>query len=129
MAKVVELIGVYDADGTPWGEVRYWLGAGLGRTHCALCDITHGSLREKPEWRDRRDALPAPFRTVHRDEVPDDVESMVSDLPAVFARTDEGVVVLLDRTALDACDGDPDALATAVRAAMTEIDRTMPGGP
>jgi hypothetical protein len=129
MATVVELIGVYDADGTPWGEVRYWLGARLGRTHCALCDITHGVLREKSEWRECRDTLPVPFRTVHRDEVPDDVEPVMSDLPAVFARTADAVVVLLDGTALDACDGDPDALADAVRTAMAEVERTGSSAP
>ena len=31
---VRELIGVYDADGTLIGEVRYRIGARLGRTHC-----------------------------------------------------------------------------------------------
>jgi hypothetical protein len=43
--RVVRLVGVYDADGTPRGEIAYWVGARLGRTHCALCDITHGPWR------------------------------------------------------------------------------------
>jgi len=52
MADTVrELIGVYDADGTLLGEARYWIGARLGRAHCALCDITHGLFTERADWR------------------------------------------------------------------------------
>ena len=40
---VRELIGVYDADATLWGEVSYWVGARLGQRHCSLCDIMHRS--------------------------------------------------------------------------------------
>ncbi len=45
------LVGVYHADGTLLGEVSYFVGARLGRAHCSLCDITHGLVRERPEWR------------------------------------------------------------------------------
>ena len=44
---VRELIGVYDADGTLLGEARYWIGARLGQTHRALCDID-GAHRKSP---------------------------------------------------------------------------------
>ena len=43
--QIVRLIGVYDANGTLSGELAYWIGARLGRRHCSLCDITHGSVR------------------------------------------------------------------------------------
>ena len=33
------------------GEARYWIGARLGRAHCALCDITHGLFTERDDWR------------------------------------------------------------------------------
>ena len=54
---VRELIGVYDADGTLLGEARYWIGARLGRTHCSLCEITHGLFTERADWRVRGYAL------------------------------------------------------------------------
>jgi hypothetical protein len=59
---VRELIGVYAADGTPLGEARYWIGARLGRTHCALCEITHGLFTERADWRRCRDQLEVGFR-------------------------------------------------------------------
>ena len=49
--RIVRLVGVYDADSTLRGELSYWVGARLGRRHCSLCKITHGSVRQRPEWK------------------------------------------------------------------------------
>lgn len=54
MVSLRRVIGVYDADGTAWGELRYWIGARVGRAHCSLCDITHGLVHERAEWRAAR---------------------------------------------------------------------------
>jgi hypothetical protein len=117
---VVALTGVYHADGTVIGELRYWIGARLGRTHCALCDITHGSVREKPEWRARRDGLPVPFAAVHLDERTQ-AQRAVSDgrTPCVLAQTAAGEVELLIGAAeLEGCAGEPQALVAAITAAL-----------
>jgi len=49
--RIVRLVGVYDADSTLRGEISYWVGVRLGRRHCSPCDITHGSVRQRPEWK------------------------------------------------------------------------------
>ena len=121
-ATIVALTGVYDADGTLVGELRYWFGARLGRTHCALCDITHGSVRERPEWRACRDDLSVPFTTVHRDEQTDAVAAATSGAyPAVVATLDDGTTVrILDGPALVRAADAPDrpaALVAAIEAA------------
>jgi hypothetical protein len=120
--KVVRrLIGVYDADGTVLGEVSYFVGARLGRAHCALCDITHGLVRERTEWRAARGDLPVEFVTYHRDDQPDDVRVAIGDrLPAVVAETASGVIVLLDGDDLEACGGDPQSLIAEVRRAVAD---------
>ena len=69
--RIVRLVGVYDADSTLRGELAYWVGARLGRRHCSLCDITHGSVRQRPEWKTCRAELPVPFDTFHRNDQPD----------------------------------------------------------
>ena len=117
---VRELIGVYDADGTLLGEARYWIGARLGRTHCALCEITHGLFTERADWRRCRDRLDVEFRTFHRNDAPADVLAAGSAPPFVIARTDRGLVVLLGPAELDACSGDVEEFSQALSRACAE---------
>ena len=118
-ARVNRLIGVYDADGTLRGELAYWVGARLGRAHCALCDITHGLFRERSDWKACRGGLPVPFDTFHRDDQPDAVRDAMGDLaPVVVAETVGGIVGLLAPAELDACGGSVDRLADAVERAI-----------
>jgi hypothetical protein len=117
--RVQRIIGVYAAEGTRRGEVSYWIGARLGRTHCALCDITHGTFREKAAWRTCRDSVPVPVEMYHRDDQPEAVRSATGGVdPVVVAETDGGVVVLLGPDAVAACDASPDALVDAIGAAV-----------
>jgi hypothetical protein len=111
----VRLIGVYDADGTFRGEVAYWIGARLGRRHCALCDITHGVFSERADWQTCRAELPVPFDTYHRNDMPEAVRQLGVTLPAVFVETDAGVEALLGAEVLAACAADPEALVSAMR--------------
>ena len=117
---VRELIGVYDADGTLLGEVRYWIGARLGRTHCGLCEITHGLFTERTDWQRCRDELDVEFRTYHRNDAPADVLAAGSPAPFVVARTDRGLVALLGPAELDACAGDVEAFSRALSRACAE---------
>jgi len=118
MESIVRLIGVYDADGTVVGELSYWIRARLGRAHCSLCDITHGSVRAKPEWTTCRQSLAIPFDTYHRNDQPDRVRVATAEhLPAVVAETTTELIVLLDPEALVACDGSLDAMFNALQSA------------
>jgi hypothetical protein len=115
VTRIVELVGVYDADHTLRGELTYWVGARLGRRHCALCDITHGLFRRRADWDACAAGLPVPFRAFHRDDQPADVRAAAQGTaPVVVARTDADLVVLLDPSALEACAGSPEALVTAL---------------
>ena len=113
--RILELIGVYDADGSIVGEIRYWVGARFGRAHCALCDITHGPFRSRPEWRALREVLPVDFSTWHRDDAPADVvEACGATFPVVLARVPGEILVLLDGVALKGLGGDVQRLADAI---------------
>ena len=77
---VTRLVGVYDADGGLLGEAAYVWGKVRGTRHCALCDITHGRVRRKPEW-DRMVAdLGVPVDLLHLDEMPPDVREAAMKL-------------------------------------------------
>jgi hypothetical protein len=124
---LVRLVGVYDADHTLRGELSYWIGARLGRAHCALCDITHGLVRERDDWKQCRPSFAVPFDTFHRDDQPEAVRRAVGHaLPAVVAETDEGVVALLDPAALEACHGSVDVFRTAVDGALDRSGLVIP---
>ena len=117
-SRVRRLIGVYNANGTLRGELTYWIGAKLGRAHCALCDITHGGIRERPEWASCRARLRVAFDTFHLDDQPSDVRQFLHGAaPAVVADTDAGLVLLLGADELAACDGSPEGLAAAIESA------------
>ena len=81
-----ELIGVYHADGGLLGELRYVLGKARGTAHCALCDITHGSVRRKPEWDSACADFPIPIRLVHLNErTAAEVDACTIGTPTVLA--------------------------------------------
>lgn len=127
---VTELIGVYDADGTLRGEVAYVVGKLLGSAHCALCDITHGPLRERPGWRRCRDGLPVPFRTFHRNDQPDAVRPVTDGrLPAVVAVTDRGPVLLVGAEELAGCASSPERLVAAIDGATARLGLTFARSP
>jgi hypothetical protein len=113
--RVVRLIGVYHASGTPWGELSYWLKCHVGGRHCSLCDITHGSVREKAEWKQCRARLPVPFETVHLNERDDHLRAFTDDrTPCVVAATPGGLVMVVDDDELRSCSGSPNSLIDAI---------------
>ena len=124
---ITRLIGVYDADGTVLGEISYFVKARLGQAHCALCDITHGLVRERSDWRAARDGLPVEFVAFHRDDQPPPVRAASAGrLPAVVAELgDDGHVVLLDGEELESCAGDPSAFVARLRAAADDHGLTL----
>ena len=123
--QIIRLVGVYDADNTLRGEVSYWIGARLGRRHCSLCEITHGSVRQRPEWKACRAGLPVPFETFHRDDQPHAVRDVAgARAPVVVAETVAGHVLLLDPAALDACEGSIDRLVDAIEQAAARCGLT-----
>lgn len=111
------LVGVYHASGTPWGEISYWLKARFGGTHCSLCDITHGSVREKSEWRECRSRLPVEMTTVHLDERSEELRTFTDGrTPCVVAETTRGLVMLVADDELRSCEGSPGCLVAAIDA-------------
>ena len=124
---MTEFVGVYDADGTVRGELAYWVGARFGVRHCSLCELTHGTFREREDWRVCRSELPVPFHTYHRDDQPADVRAAaVGAYPIVVARTAAGVVSLLGPAELERCNGDLVRFVDALLGAVTQAGLLLP---
>ena len=123
--RIVRLVGVYDADSSLRGELTYWVGARFGRRHCSLCEITHGSVRPRPEWKACQTGLPVPFDTFHRNDQPEPIRTAAGGrAPVVVAETDTGHVLLLASSDLDACDGSIDRLVEAINRTVTRVGLT-----
>lgn len=119
---VVEVVGVYDADGGVLGEISYVIGHTLGRTECSLCSVTHGSLRRKPQWDEMVAGLEIPVRLVHRNETSADERTAyaMTGLPAVLGvRADGTHTVLLGPTMLRATNGSVTEFAVGLREALS----------
>ena len=127
MPAIIRLIGVYNAKGTLSGELAYFVGKRLGRAHCALCDVTHGLVRERKDWQASRTRLPVPFETYHLDDVPAAVRAGFDEAPVVLAETHDGVTVLLAAGELEACHGDPERLVAAIEASVIAHELSWPG--
>lgn len=94
--RPTELIGVYHADGGVIGELRYVIGKARGNAHCALCDITHGSVRRKREWDHACGAFDIPIRLVHLNErSADETVACTLGTPTVLARWADGTMTSL----------------------------------
>jgi len=105
-SNVTEFIGVYDADSTLIGEVSYWIGARLGRTHCSLCELTHGLFTQKSEWKACTKELLVPFHAFHRNDAPADVLAAINGaFPAVLVRTNNGLSTVLTKSELEKFEG------------------------
>lgn len=127
-SRIVRLVGVYDADATFRGELTYWVGARLGRRHCSLCDITHGSFRVRSEWTECRTGMPVPFDTFHRNDQPPAIRSAAGGLaPVVIAETAERHVLLLTPADLETCDGSIELLMGAIENAVVQHSLSWTG--
>jgi hypothetical protein len=129
-AVIARLVGVYDADGSVLGELSYFVRARFGAAHCALCDITHGRVRERRDWRDARARLPVPVDLFHRDDQPEAVrEAGGASPPVVVAETtDDRLVLLLERADLERCAGSPPLLVEAIETAVATCGLDWPSG-
>jgi hypothetical protein len=118
--SVTCLVGVYDADGGLLGEAAYVWGKVRGTRHCALCDITHGLVRRRPEWAHLAADLGIPVDLLHLDEMPPDVRQAVAacGAPVVLARTAAGLRPLVVGADLDALDGSVARFGDVLRARL-----------
>jgi hypothetical protein len=121
--RVEEYVGVYHADGGLVGETKYFFGHLFGRVHCSLCDITHSPVRRKKAWDELAASLGAPFRLYHLNDMPADVAAVVARVgsPAVMARTDAGLVVLVDAGRLERMDGSVEAFRVELARAAQAV--------
>lgn len=113
-SPITRVIGVYDAEGSLRGEISYLLRRTFAGRHCALCDITHGSVRMRSSWEKCTGDFTArhgvAVHLAHLDDAPRSVLDQANfKAPAVYLERLDGTVELLMTAAdLAACENSPD---------------------
>ncbi len=119
--SIVEVVGVYNADGGVLGELAYVVGHVLGRAECSLCDVTHGGVRRRPEWDEMVAGLPVPVRLVHRNETTaaERDAAAAAGLPVLLGvRADGTLTPLVPASRLAAARGSVADVGEAIRSAL-----------
>lgn len=100
------IVGIYHADGSFLGDLRYALGL-LRGLHCSLCEISHGGLRMKSEFSRWMDARKEQVEMLHLDEQPTDLSAFTAGkTPCVVVDRGAGWELLLSHEDLRSCAGD-----------------------
>jgi len=106
MATFQKLIGIYNAKGSLIGELQYFLGKIRGTAHCALCDITHGKLKEKNEFKKCKEDLEIPLELLHLDELNTELEKFGNDAPCIIGKNVGGYELIITAKELESCKSD-----------------------
>lgn len=111
-----KLILIYNGDMSLKGGLEY-VGQLLRKapSECALCDITHHTVREKGEWQQCRVDLGLPIETHYRNKLSATLQPFADQLPCVLVETSDGIQMLLDRDVLATCQGEVAKLESLIR--------------
>lgn len=118
-----KIIGIYNANGSLLGEMRYVFDKIFFKKHCALCDITHGmSYKAKSTWLEQVERFPIPIETLHLDEISDDIRQVVADkVPCLVMVEGDSINIVMSTEELQACDSDPHLFFKRLRVNVDEV--------
>lgn len=120
-SKVVKFIGVYDADNTIVGELRYLFGKLFGTSSCALCDLTHGTkLKGRADFKTCVASLPVPVELFHRNDQPTIIRALTeTNVPCIVAQRSDGTFTMaVEADELETCSKDVDKLGALLFALL-----------
>tara|TARA_Y100001968_G_scaffold331567_1_gene386668 strand:- start:4765 stop:5127 length:363 start_codon:yes stop_codon:yes gene_type:complete len=109
--KFEKLIGIYNAKGSLIGELQYFWGKIRGTAHCALCDITHGKLKEKDSFKKCKEELNIPFELLHLDELNSELEKFIDNAPCVIGKNDNGFSIIITSEELEKCQSNVESFS------------------
>jgi len=103
---ITKLIGIYDADGGIFGEIKYFYNKIFSNNHCSLCNITHGSSKNKKEWGECKKRLPIPIDFIHLNERNESIKKYTEDAtPCIIGKTATGYITIIGKSDLESCKG------------------------
>ena len=88
---------IYNAKGSFFGEISYFLKKLSGRDKCKLCDLSHNLIFQRKSWDDFLKKLDRPYRVLHINELPDSIKQLNLNYPSILLEKDGSFEVLVSR--------------------------------
>ena len=88
---------IYNADGSFFGEIRYFLKKLSGRDKCKLCDLSHTLIFQKKSWEDFLKKLDRPYRVLHINELPESIKQLNLNYPSILLEKDDSLEEIISR--------------------------------
>ena len=118
----MHLIGIYDADASVTGEIRYLLRKVFSNDTCALCELTHGwNPLGKTAWRNWKGSAPS-VRWLHRDQLPPEkLKAIAGDIPCLALEKNNGLHVFISSKEIESCGNDVGLLRAFIDAKLEAL--------
>ena len=119
---MTRIVGVYNADGSILGELKFTMGKITGKSDCGLCDLTHGwNPLGKPSWRNACSASSVEIELVHRDEITSGQNEVAGDLPAVIIQLGETWMKLMSAEDISSFKGNSSGFLAEINRLVSEL--------
>ena len=95
---------IYNADGSFFGEINYFLKKLSGRDKCKLCDLSHNFILQRKSWDDFLKELDRPHRVLHKNELPESIKQLNLNYPSILLEKDDSFEELISRKDFEQID-------------------------
>ena len=105
------MFGIYNADGSLLGELRYSISKVVGKSSCSLCELTHGwNPFGKRKWKTVCKSSDLNIQLIHRDEATESQLKTAADLPSFITESDGGWVQMMGASQINKFKNRPSEL-------------------
>tara|TARA_B100001287_G_scaffold257916_1_gene243886 strand:- start:298 stop:660 length:363 start_codon:yes stop_codon:yes gene_type:complete len=108
---------IYNANGSFFGEINYFINKLIGREKCSLCELSHNIFFKRRSWELFLEELDSPYKVLHANEVTNDIKELNLDYPCVVSKKDDSFSILIshnDFTNIDSIDDLRNALGKSL---------------
>ena len=113
------VFGIYNADGTFFGELGYVIAKLVGKKSCSLCDVTHGwNPFGKRQWIELCKSSSLEIQLIHRDEATESQLQAAADLPSFITESQEGWTQIMASTQITKLKNQPETIVLMLEDAI-----------
>tara|TARA_B100001250_G_C19386677_1_gene608678 strand:- start:94 stop:474 length:381 start_codon:yes stop_codon:yes gene_type:complete len=105
--KLLTIYCIYDANGSIAGEFSYLIRKLFFGFKCSMCDITHNTFTEKPNWRSKVSETGFNIKALHLDEQTNELSNFsIGKTPCVIGKNGDEYKLIFDNNDLGKFKGD-----------------------